>query len=115
MPPESLVYEIVRKGVFELQDAVSDAHGFQGYIVGLSLIELIRASYRAGYLAERILGKELQSEIKRNDWSTDCRDLRLFKAEIVTGLFSILLQLGQDDNEPFKKEFAALKKEWGVD
>lgn len=115
MPPEYLLYEIVKKGVFELQAAMSDAHGFQGDIVGLSLIELIRASYRAGYLTEKILGKDLQGEIKRNDWTTDCRHLRLFKAEIVTGLFSILSQLGQDDNDPFKKDFEALKKEWGVD
>lgn len=115
MPPESLTYELVRKGVFELQDAMSDTHGFQGDIVGLSLIELIRASYRAGYLAEKILGPDLAREIKRNDWTTEeCRNLRLYKAEVVTGLFAIFLQLGQDDNEPFKRDFESLKKEWGV-
>lgn len=115
MPPEEFVYELVRKGVFELQDATSDEHGFQGDIVGLSLIELIRASYRAGHLAETIIGEGLEMELKRHDWTNEKLDFRLYKAEIVTGLFSILLQLGMDDNEGFQEIFKSHKESWGVD
>lgn len=114
MPRQEEIYELVKSGVYQLKDAISDSQEFQGDLVGLSLIEIIRASYRAGYLAEKILGSDLEKELERNDWSFEHRSLRLYKAEIVTGLFSILLQLGQDDNEPFKREFERLKEEWGV-
>lgn len=115
MPPEKFVYELVRKAVFELQEATSNEHGFQGDIVGLSLIELIRVSYRAGYLAETIIGEGLQAELARYDWTSQDFDLRLYKAEIVNGLFSILLQLGMDDSNEFRDTFNALKQLWGVD
>lgn len=115
MPPEEFVYELVRKGVFELQEATSKEHGFQGDIVGLSLIELIRASYRAGYLVETIIGEGLKVELKRHDWTNEKLDFRLHKAEIVTGLFSILLQLGMDNNHGFQEMFKSHKESWVVD
>lgn len=115
MPSEEYIHDVIKRGVFHLQNASSDEHGFQGDIVGLSLIELIRAAYRSGYLAEQILGRELQLEMKRNDWTGQTKVLRIYKAEIVTGLFSILVQLGQDERESFKTNFEYSKKSWGVD
>lgn len=115
MPPEEGIYDIVRKAVFELKDATSELHGFQGDIIGLSLIELIRASYRAGYMVENIIGLRLRDELERYDWTGQELDFRIYKAEIVTGLFSVLLQLGQDSGEEFQFKFTELKKSWGVD
>lgn len=112
-PPKEEIFQVVRQGVFALQEATSKEYGFQGDIVGLSLIELIRASYRSGYMAEQLLGKSLQSELKHHDYETD--GLQIYKAEIVTGLFSILLQLGQEDNEEYAKCFAEMKSTWDVD
>lgn len=115
MPPEEIVYEHVRNGVFELKDATSNDAVFQGDTIGLTLIELIRASYRAGYVVEKILGKDFQEEVKRHDWTDRMLQLRLFKAEIVTGLFSVLLQLGKGESQSFKTSFAKLKESWQVD
>lgn len=115
MPSDDYIRDIVKRGVFHLQDASSEEHGFQGDIVGLSLIELIRAAYRSGYLTEQIIGKDLRMELKRNDWTGKSRTLRIYKAEIVSGLFSILVQLGQDEHDSFREEFERSKKNWGVD
>ncbi|CAN8066542.1 unnamed protein product [Agarophyton chilense] len=107
------VYRIVRDGVFALQEATSSAHGFQGDIVGLSLIELVRTSYRSGYVAEQILGKALEMELSRQH--VEDVDARIYKAEVATGLFSILQQLGQDDSDEFRDSFSSMKSSWGVD
>lgn len=115
MPPEDVIYDLAKRGVFQLQEASSGEHGFQGDIVGLSVIELIRAAYRSGYLAEQILGKGLETELSRQDWTGKNKTLRIYKAEIVMGLFSILIQLGQDETEEFASAFDVTKKQWGVD
>ena len=111
-PNKRDVGERVRHAVFALQDATSDEHGFQGDTVGLTLIDLIRSSYRAGYLAEHILGSDLTNELARHDLSGT---VHLYQAEVVTGLFSILTELGLTDNEDYQRKFKQLKQSWLVD
>ena len=41
--------------------------------------------------------------------------VRLYQAEIVTGLFSILTELGLTDNEDYQRKFKELKRSWLVD
>ncbi|KAI0563214.1 hypothetical protein FGB62_44g024 [Gracilaria domingensis] len=108
------VHQIVRDGVLKLQDAKPTEQGFHGTNVGLSLLDLIRASYRSGYVAEQILGSELQRELKRQQNEAD-EEAHIYKAEIVTGLFSILQQLGQDGSDEFRDSFSSMKSSWGVD
>lgn len=112
MPPPPMVYDIIQKAVFGLQEATSKDHGFQGDSVGFSLLEIIRVAYRTGFLTEEIMGNELQSELRTNDYTGG--NLRLYKAEIVTGLFSILTKLGQHNQEDFVRSFDILKERWGV-
>lgn len=106
------VFETVRSGVFDLQEATCDGHEFQGDIVGLTLLELIRASYRAGYIAEQILTTTLQEEIERIAPNLPGK-MSLYKAEIVTGLFSVLRELGQHKCPKFQEYFDVLKASWG--
>lgn len=110
--PTDELFETVCKGVYGLKDATSREHGFQGDIIGLTLIELIRAAYRAGYIAEQILGKALEVELNKFDESDS--GLRLYQAEIVTGLFSILYQVGQHNSEEYRKYYKTLCLKWGI-
>ena len=106
------VYEIVRSGIFDLKDAESDEFDFQGDTIGLSVLELIRAAYRAGYVAEKLLGKGLKDVLCRHDQLES--GLRLYKAEIVIGLFAVLSRLGFDQSDEFHQIANCIKTEWGV-
>lgn len=110
--PSKEVYDIVQKGIYNLKDATSTEYGFQGDMAGLTLIELIRAAYRAGFLAEQILGKALSAELHTIDESGG--KLRLYHAEIVTGLFSILYRFGQHDSDDYRTHYKLLLKKWRV-
>lgn len=114
MPSPEEVHDEVRKGVYALQDATSDEYDFQGDLIGLSLIELIRAAYSAGFLTEMILGEDLSHELKTMDFSGSKFQGCLYKAEIVMGLLSMLIHLGQHDNDAFRTSFDKLKEMWGV-
>lgn len=100
----------VQAGVFHLKDATSGEYGAQGDIIGLTIMELIRAAYRSGFLAEQILGQGLGTELDTIDESGGT--LRLYKAEIVTGLFSVLYQLGQHDSDDYREYYSAFLKKW---
>lgn len=113
MPAIPDIMDCIRDGIYALQNATSAQHGFQGDIIGLTLIELIRTAYRAGYVTEQIMGEDLQAELNRTDWAGH-HDARLYKAEIVTGLCSILLQIGQGEHEEFEEHYTPLLQEWGI-
>eukprot|EP00177_Eucheuma_denticulatum_P008038 GFKZ01014634.1.p1 GENE.GFKZ01014634.1~~GFKZ01014634.1.p1 ORF type:complete len:202 (+),score=22.55 GFKZ01014634.1:1-606(+) len=66
-------------------------------------------------MVETIIGSGLEDELDRYDWTDKDVDFRLYKAEIVTGLFSILVRLGQDAGDEFQSMFTVMKKSWGVD
>lgn len=112
LPTRDEAFEVVRDAVFYLKDATSEQHGFQGDLIGLSLIELIRSAYRAGYVVEQVLGKALHAELLRENYNGD---VRLYKGEIVSGLYSILNQLGLGNSDTYTEYLGALKQSWGVD
>lgn len=113
VPTFEVANQVIRSGVLALRDATSEDFGFQGDIVGLTLLELIRAAYRAGMLAEKILGDELNTEFAVLI-PAGADTVHLYKAEIVTGLFALLFQLGLHACDNYREHFDILRRQWGV-
>lgn len=107
------VYETVKKGVLALRGATTEVYGQQGCIIGLTLLELIRASCRAGYMTEQVLGPNLFICEKGDNFCTKVGVL--CKAEICTGLTSILTQIGQSDSWKIQRRLRDWKTKWGLD
>lgn len=101
-------WSTIRDAVLRLKDAQSDEFNFHGDVVGLSILELIRTAYRAGYIAEKLLGKELKQELAAMDGAGS--ELRLFHGEVVTGLYAIFYHLGQHNSDEYRKMFTVFRR-----
>lgn len=112
-PSKDAIHSYVHDGVLALRDATSNTFGFQGDIIGLTLLELVRAAYHAGLLAEQVMGEELKAELAIAVPAAGT-SVQLYKAEIVTGLFALLYQLGLCDCDEYRELFGALQARWGV-
>lgn len=113
-PSKEVVYSCIEQGVYTLQTASLGDRGFQGDLIGLTLLELMRTSYRSGYMAEVILGQEVRDHIRDMD-ILDHTSVHLYKAEIVTGLASILILLGLSDHESPRRLLNKWKEQWQLD
>ncbi len=104
------IFNVVRDAVLALRDATTEEFGYQGDIIGLTLLELIRASCRSGYMAEQILGPDFFGYVEHGGEKTG----HLSKADICTGLASVLIQLGQADGDKIQRRLDTWKRKWGL-
>lgn len=84
---------MARGGFLAFCDATSNRYGLQRDIVGLKLLKLIDTACRAGMFVEKTLGDGQKIDLAVAI-PADADIIRFYKAEVLTGLLSLLFQLG---------------------